>query len=627
MKTYPTASPQFIRPLDLVYQVSLALISGILLFILFLVALVVGFEVYHSEQIYPGVRVGGKDLSGLAPTEAADTLADQLDYPQRGRILLRDGEKIWLASPMQVGLFFDPEVTALAAYQIGRTGNLAQRLTSQFDSLYQGKIIPAQYVYDENTAASFLNEIAAQVDVPTIEAALWLEGTEVKVRQSQVGRRLDIRETIMGIKNQVQLLRDGEVLLVITETPPEITDVNEQVELVRKILSAPLTLTVSEPMEGDPGPWTFEVDQLADMLTIELIYSLDGDHYQVSFDSESLRGFLEEIAPSFKLDAQIARFIFNDETRELEVIQPAVIGRELDIDNTIQAINEKLPTGQHDISLEMVHLPPPATDETTAVELGITELVSSTTTYFYGSSRERIQNIRLASARFHGLLVPPGATFSMVEGLGNVSLDEGYAEALIIYGGRTIRGVGGGVCQVSTTLFRAVFFGGYPIVERNPHAYRVTYYEMVANGSRDANLAGLDAAIFTPVVDFKFTNDSPHWLLMETYVDTSAGTLTWKFYSTSDGRTVEWQSSGLKNRLPAPDPLYEENPELAKGEIKQVDWAAEGADVTISRTVKRGEEVVFTDKIATRYMPWRAVYQYGPGTENMPPDKGDGDGD
>ncbi|MBE9473614.1 MAG: VanW family protein, partial [Chloroflexi bacterium] len=254
-----------------------------------------------------------------------------------------------------------------------------------------------------------------------------------------------------------------------------------------------------------------------------------------------------------------------------------------------------------------------------AEQLGISELVSSHTSYFYGSSAERIQNITTAAGQYHGVLVAPGATFSMGEELGDVSLDNGYAEALIIYGNRTIQGVGGGVCQVSTTFFRTVFFGGYPVVERYPHAYRVGYYELKADGGYNTSLAGLDATVYTPLVDFKFTNDTPNWLLMETYVNQAARTLTWKFYSTSDGRTVEWHTTGLKNKVDPPDPLYVENPDLAKGEIVQVDWAVEGADVTITRSVSRNGETLFEDTFSTHYMPWRAVHEYGPGTKGMPP--------
>jgi vancomycin resistance protein YoaR len=200
--------------------------------------------------------------------------------------------------------------------------------------------------------------------------------------------------------------------------------------------------------------------------------------------------------------------------------------------------------------------------------------------------------------------------------LGDVSLENGFAEALIIYGGRTIKGVGGGVCQVSTTLFRTVFFGGYPIVERYSHAYRVSYYEQTASGSVDPRLAGMDATVYFPLVDFKFTNDTPYWILMETYVNAGARTLTWKFYSTSDGRSVTWETTGPSNVVPAPTPSFEENPELGKNEMKQVDWAANGADVTVTRTVWKDGVVLYQDPFTTHYEPWQAICQYGPGSKN-----------
>jgi vancomycin resistance protein YoaR len=200
-------------------------------------------------------------------------------------------------------------------------------------------------------------------------------------------------------------------------------------------------------------------------------------------------------------------------------------------------------------------------------------------------------------------------------------LDTGYAEALIIYGDRTIRGVGGGVCQVSTTLFRTVFFGGFPVEERYSHAYRVYYYELNQSGGVNAQMAGLDATVYSPIIDFKFTNDSDSWLLMETYVNPTAKTITWKFYSTSDGRTVEWTNSGLKNKKDPPKAIYEENDELPKGTVKQVDWEVEGADVTVTRIVKRNGQIIIDEQYKTHYEPWTDIFQYGPGTKNMPPNK------
>jgi vancomycin resistance protein YoaR len=129
-------------------------------------------------------------------------------------------------------------------------------------------------------------------------------------------------------------------------------------------------------------------------------------------------------------------------------------------------------------------------------------------------------------------------------------------------------------------------------------------------------LAGLDATVYFPLVDFKFTNDTPYWILMKTEVNAAARTLTWKFYSTPDGRTVNWDTTGPTNVVSAPSPLFEENPELKKNEMKQVDWSANGADITVTRTVSRNGAVLFQDTISTHYEPWRAICQYGPDSKN-----------
>ena len=141
------------------------------------------------------------------------------------------------------------------------------------------------------------------------------------------------------------------------------------------------------------------------------------------------------------------------------------------------------------------------------------------------------------------------------------------------------------------------------------------YYEREANGVRNPQWAGFDATVYVPIVDLKFVNDTDHWLLMETYVYRNSSTLLWKFYSTKDGRSVDWATTGPVNIVPAPDDLYRENPDLEKGVKKQVDYAADGADINITRTVYKDGEVYFTDSFYTHFQPWQAVYEYGPGTD------------
>jgi vancomycin resistance protein YoaR len=422
------------------------------------------------------------------------------------------------------------------------------------------------------------------------------------------------------IETILMYMQEAEVPIVVHETSPQIMDVSDQAELTREILSE--ALVIQDPSDESQS-WTISPEELAGMLSITRDDDAEGSNasYQISLNQQVFTNYLKQLASSVSIEPENTRFIFNDDTHQLEVIKPATIGRRLDIAASLEQIDAQVKKGSHEASLAFETIKPTVTDDMTAADLGVTELVHAETTYFYGSDAARVQNIEIAASQFHGLLIPPGETFSLADNFGNISLENGYAEALIIYGGQTIQGVGGGICQVSTTLFRAAFFAGFPIVERHAHAYRVSYYEMRSDGSRDVNLAGLDATVYVPIVDLKFTNDTDHWLLMETYMG-DYSSLTWKFYSTGDGRTVSWQTTGPTNVVPAPEDLYRENPDLKQGEIKKVDYAAEGADITVTRTVYKGDAVHLSDTIFTRFRPWQAVFEYGPGTK-IPESKGD----
>ena len=608
--TYPVSRSRFS-----IEHALLSILFGLLLFSFSLVCFILGYQVWYAGRIFPGVNVAGVDVSGMKPQEAASLVSASVTYPFQGKIALRDGDKTWVATPAQLGLYLDPQTSTRAAFEVGRTGWIADRLRSQFYTWYSGRDLPPSFLLDERMTYSYLSGLAREIDTPTIEATLDLKGTDVVVHPGQVGRTLDIPRSMILVSLQVQTMRDGVIDLFINESAPMIFDASQQAELARTILSQPLTLSLPENEAGQAGPWTIDQATLASMLAFERVQTNQGMQYQITLKSDPLRQFLTQVAPPLVRQPQGPRFIFNDETRQLEVIQNTVTGRELDIEASLQTIQEQLSAGNHAVTLIIKYQDPPVTDQSTGESLGITELVHEETSYFYGSSSSRVQNIITAASRFHGVLVAPGETFSMASAIGDITLDNGYAEAMIIVGGQTIKGVGGGVCQVSTTLFRAAFFAGFPIAERHAHAYRVYYYEKVAGNHINPNFAGLDATVFVPLVDFKFTNDTPYWLLMETYVNSSKSSITWKFYSTSDGRSVDWQTTGPVNIVPAPAPVYRENPDLPNGTIRQVDWAAEGADVTVNRTVLRDNQVYFQDTIQTHYEPWEDVFEYGPGTE------------
>ncbi len=565
--------------------------------------LILGLRLAYSQRAYPGVYLGGLALGGKTAGEIVELLAPAYPYDEQGTLILTDGEASWMLTPNQLGVAVDFEAMAQQAMNVGRQGTFTQRIEEQIEAWYRGSALSPIVRFDQVVAGHTLSGIAAQTDLATIEASISIDGTRVVSTPGQIGRALDVQATLLALEEPVHSLHDALIPLVIVETPPSVLDASSLAAVAEDLLRQPLHITADGVEDIVLQPAT-----LAGMLKFAQVAEGGAGAYAMQIDPAQMRALLEPRTPELERKPENARFIFNDDTRQLDLLTPAIIGRTLDIEASITAINAGLNAGQHSIGLDFVFETPPVADQATAEELGISEAVSVVSTYFNGSSRERIQNITTASSAFHGLLIPPGETLSMGDVLGDISLDSGYAEALIIYGDKTIKGVGGGVCQVSTTLFRAVFFGGYEIVERHPHAYRVGYYEQ-GPGSPGP---GLDATVFVPLVDFKFRNDTPYWLLMETYI--YGNQLLWKFYSGSDGREVTW-SSQQSNKVDAPKPLYKENGDLPEGKINQIDYEADGLDVVVYRTVTAGGTVLHEDVIKTHYLPWRAIYEFGPGTD------------
>ena len=565
--------------------------------------LILGFRLAYSGHVFPGVFLSGYPLGGKTQAEIVELLTPAYPYAEQGTLILTDGQANWMLTPSDLGVTVDIDAMAQQALGVGRQGTFTQRIEDQINAWYRGIAVSPIVRFDKIVGGHMLGGIAAQVDRAVIEASISIEGTQVISTPGQVGRSLDLEATLLAVEEPVQMMVDALIPLAIIDASPVILDASPLAAVAQELLRQPLHITAdgAEDIVLQPGT-------LASMLDFAIGGEAAGAAYTMQIDPAQTQALLEPRTPELERKPENARFIFNDDTRQLDLLTAAIIGRTLDIDASISAINEGLNTGQHSIGLAFTMETPPVADQATAQELGISEAVSIVSTYFSGSSRERIQNISTASSAFHGLLIPPGGTLSMGEVLGDITLDSGYAEALIIYGDKTIKGVGGGVCQVSTTLFRAVFFGGYEIVQRYPHAYRVGYYEQ-GPGSPGP---GLDATVFVPLVDFKFRNDTPSWLLMETYI--YGNQLLWKFYSTPDGRDVTW-SNQVSNEVDAPKPLYKENSDLPEGKINQIDYQADGLDVVVYRTVKVGGDVLHQDVIKTHYLPWQAIYEFGPGTD------------
>ena len=318
---------------------------------------------------------------------------------------------------------------------------------------------------------------------------------------------------------------------------------------------------------------------------------------------------ISDVSNKFNRDPKEPVFVF--ENGKVVEFAPSIYGVSVDQDAlSTQIINQRKTLSESGESNVEMDLPftktPPKTNTENVNNLGIKEKIGGGISYFKGSIVSRIHNIKLASSKFNGVLISPGEIFSFNKTLGDVSKVTGYQPAYIIKDGQTILGDGGGVCQVSTTLFRAALNAGLPIIERKSHSYRVGYYEQ-------SFPPGLDATVFDPSTDLKIKNDTENYILIQTMFDENNKMLTFDLYGTKDGRIATLTKPVITNSTPPPEDLYIDDPSLKSGIVKQIDYKAWGAKVYFSYKVERGGSSIFEKIFYSNYQPWQAKFLRGTG--------------
>jgi vancomycin resistance protein YoaR len=280
--------------------------------------------------------------------------------------------------------------------------------------------------------------------------------------------------------------------------------------------------------------------------------------------------------------------------------------QKLDSDN--RGINKLLDSEKksENVEIAVTRTPPKVTTEKVN-ELGIRERIGKGESYYAHSIPNRIFNVGLVSSRANSALIAPGEEFSFNRIVGEISGATGYKEAYVISGGRTVLGDGGGVCQVSTTLFRGAMNAGLPITERWAHAYRVGYYEQNSK-------AGIDATVYAPSKDLRFLNDTPGHILVQLINDPKNLHLVVEIYGTSDGRVATISEPKVWGVSPPPPDIVQEDPSLPVGTTKQVDWSAWGAKTSFEYRVVRDGEILQEKTYTSAYRPWANVYLKGTGS-------------
>lgn len=584
-----------------------------------LVLLILGWRygAAYNGRIFEGVSVNGVVLDGLTPAQATTLLTERLPNAENEQVILRVGSERWVATTSDLGIHLDAPATAAAAFQVGREGSGTGQWLERF-ALWRGRADPGRvqplYTRDPVAVESLVARIANEVARDPQDATLTIQGLSVSARTALPGRQLDV---VASQERLVQALATNQttVELVVTERAPHIIGAEEAAAKAEALLSTPLVFFLEQPEYRATAngyepttarrQWMVDRARLAEML---LVFSepLESGQYtlDVKLKPEGLRAEVERLAADVQRPAREARFDFDPATGTLTPLVVSQEGLALNVEDSMQAIEQALAEGQHEVALAVTTIAPQVAT-TDASKMNITGLAVTGFSNYTGSPTEREVNLSVAATQYQGIVIPPGGIFSFNDNLGWVVDANGYEEGYIISGNKTEVDVGGGVCQVSTTVFRAAFNAGFEIVERNPHAYRVPYYE---NGSP----VGWDATIFSPVVDFKFRNDTPNYYVMEVNNNRSANTLEINLYGPPTNRDVQLGAKTVET-VPHGPPIYTDDPTLPTGVVKQVDWEHDGATVVIYRVVRdatTGAELR-RDEFWSKYRPWVARYQVG----------------
>lgn len=332
---------------------------------------------------------------------------------------------------------------------------------------------------------------------------------------------------------------------------------------------------------------------------------------EVTLDKNFLNKKLETVAPLLEKNPVDAFYEFTpgvgpDGRGRVTAFKQSqngiMIDREFLAEEIITSIKNNKNNFTFFVPLKIVY---PNIKSSTADDLGIKNLLGEGQSYFYDSIPGRIYNINLGTEKVSGSLVAPGEIFSFDQAIGTVSAVFGFQKAYSIVKGKTVLDDGGGVCQVSTTLYRAVLNAGLPVVARTAHSYRVGFYE------QGGFLPGLDATVYPPDPDFKFKNDTGGWILIQANFDEINKKLTFDLFGQADGRRTTILGPYLLSTSPPPDPVYEDDPISPIGQIRQIDTLHYGAKVYFKREVIRGNETLINESIYSDYIPWPARFLKG----------------
>ena len=593
------------------------------------------YKVFLHGKFAPGTSIAGIDLSYKTPQQSKDLIAEASQNYLNTPIKLKLSNTEIELTPKDLGI----------DVLVDKTVEILDQTDATKVSL--SELLPL--IGPKDTTINILTSIDHEKLLEMIDdkfqlsrikprvAAFYLDlNTQLEIRDERAGFMVNEQQLIADIKNSAKQLDSEKIELELVRVTPKIS--REVLENERSYIETALRheMALLDPIYSDDWyiklidhlDWVsftnkeeFTMNPFQEVKDFEEEYEQDAerDYYtKVIIDENKLNAFIDaEISQWLDVPAEPVN-IYTDENEQVVIEGRGSNGLEVQRKLLKQSMELAAMHQVRDVPIPVLEVEPTITVSNDLQKLGIKDVVGIGHTSYYGSPANRLHNIKVGASKFNGKLIAPGEVFSFNTNLGAVDGSTGYRKELVIKKEGTIPEYGGGLCQVSTTMFRTVLLSGLPIVERNPHSYAVSYYSQVLGH-------GLDATIYLGGSDLKFENDTDHHLLVQTYTKDDYE-LYIVFYGTSDGRSVELEGPYLSNYHSPGATQIIQTTSLAPGARKQVEIPHTGFNALWYRHITDGNGQTEIEPINTRYraVPAKILVGIDPNPTPALPDPSEG---
>lgn len=491
------------------------------------------FRTVYADKVYPAVAVGDLAVGGLTVDEAVAAVEERAAELERGTVTFTFNGQTWSPTLSELGATIDVESSVDAAYELGRDGDAVMRLGFANELLRGDQQVPLRTTIDRTVLASWFASVNADIDMRAVDASLKIEGGEVSISPEVLGTIVDEDAATDVV---LAALRDLEPVAAVLPTSTELPEIYaEDLEGPRNDLATALEQPVIAVFEGER--WEVPPNDLARYLTVETVSRNGEPDVELSVDRDALAGYLrEEFSGRVNRTPSDARIAWSGAENRLVALEPSITGAALRSNAFADEVADSFLKDRGEVEIPVV-VTRPKIDSENLDALGINARLARATSNYVGGSESRDTNIIVGTQLINGTLIAPGEQFSFNRAVGEITYDKGFLDGGVIENGIIGRAVGGGICQVSTTVFRAALRSGMPITEWHPHSLRLSGYE------RDGWTAGYDASILQSGsnpenwADFRFKNETDGYMLVHAWNEYPYNIV--EIYGTDDGRTVE----------------------------------------------------------------------------------------